>query len=121
MACEILQKTRDGDNLAPRHLKLVENAVNGFLNDKGMAAFTDLHSDCMKGYKKPWFHDVEHLTIDHPGYVYWKGIRVEHYAPSSAYTDESKKSAQELGRRCLILEGRGEEISLRSVIWDWPD
>jgi hypothetical protein len=41
-ALEILRATRDGDDLAPQHLKLVEMAVNGFLNDEGKEAFQAL-------------------------------------------------------------------------------
>ena len=42
-ACAILQATRDGNDLAPRHLRLVEMAVNGQLNQLGMIAFDALH------------------------------------------------------------------------------
>ena len=41
-ACTILEKTNDGSNLTPQHLKLIENAVNGFLNEKGLKAFDEL-------------------------------------------------------------------------------
>ncbi len=34
-AIEILRQTRDGDTLEPRDLKLVEMAVNDFLNEDG--------------------------------------------------------------------------------------
>ena len=34
-ACVILKSTNDGDDLDPDQLKLLENAVNGFLNEKG--------------------------------------------------------------------------------------
>ena len=39
---EILRLTRDGDALAPHHLKLVENAVNGALNEHGIGVLDDL-------------------------------------------------------------------------------
>ena len=42
-ACTILEKTNDGSNLTPQHLKLIENAVNGFLNEKGLKAFDELY------------------------------------------------------------------------------
>ena len=44
-ACEILSKTRDGDGLSPEHLKFLEIAVNGYLNDTGNALFEKLHRD----------------------------------------------------------------------------
>lgn len=34
-AIEILSATNDGDDLDPRHLKLLECAVNGLLTDHG--------------------------------------------------------------------------------------
>jgi hypothetical protein len=61
---EILTRTNDGDDLAPHHLKLLENAVNGRLNDNGEAAFETLFTDVLAGYAKPWFRNVEHITIE---------------------------------------------------------
>ena len=78
-AIAILQTTSDGDKLAPLDLKLVENAVNGFLNEEGIKAFDQLHETIVAGkYQQPWFHGIENLTIDHVGYVYWKGAIIEH-------------------------------------------
>lgn len=75
----IIQKTNDGDDLSPEHLKLTEMAVNGRLNDIGQKVFDELYENVKQGYKKPWFHGLEYLTIDNEGYVYWKGVHVEHY------------------------------------------
>ena len=121
VAIEILQKTNDGDDLDPQHLKLLELAVNGFLNDNGEAAFKELYTSVKTGYKKPWLHGVENLTIDHIGYVRWRGKRVEHYDISWAYSAEAKIAAQELGRRCLILESRREIPTTHNAIWTWED
>jgi len=119
-ACAILQKTNDGDDLDPRHLKLLEMAVNGFLNEEGVKAFEELYTNVQAGYKKPWFHGIEHLTRDHVGYVLWKGKRVEHYDSPWAYSAKAKKSAEEVARRCRILEARGEIPTTHNVIWTWP-
>jgi hypothetical protein len=79
-AIEILQATSDGDKLAPLDLKLVESAVNGFLSEEGIKVFNQLHEAVVAGkYKHPWFHSIENMTLDHVGYVYWKGAIVEHY------------------------------------------
>ena len=51
-AIEILRNTRDGDDLDPIHLKLVELAVNGFLNERGVEAFHRLYEEVKRGYKK---------------------------------------------------------------------
>jgi hypothetical protein len=121
-SCEILQRTNDGDDLEPKHLKLIEMAVNGELNEKGIEALNELHKMVMTtGYKKPFFHSIEHLTIDNIGYVYWKGKQVEHYTLSWAYSEGAHKSATELARRCKIIEGRGEIPNSVNAIWSWKD
>ncbi len=121
-AIEILRLTHDGDDLDPIQLKLVENAVNGFLNDKGIEVFDKLYTTVIEGkYKKPSFHGFDNLTIDHIGYVYWKGNIVEHYNLSWAYSEEAKKEAQDLAWRCKIVEERNEIPSTHNVIWEWPE
>ena len=121
LACEILEKTDDGDDLDPRDLKLVESAVNGFLTEAGYQAFKELHQNVLKGYTKPWFADIEHMTRDHVGYIYWKGHQVEHYDSPWAYTKEGKEAAEELARRCRILEAEGQELNSNTTIWRWPE
>lgn len=121
IACEILRATRDGEDLAPKHLKLVEAAVNGFLNEQGEVEFYKLRDSVRKGYTKPWFHGIEHLAINHEGFVFWKGQEVEHYTLSWAYSDEAKRSAEEIARRCRVLEVEGVTPTTRSVIWDWRE
>ena len=122
IACEILQRTHDGDDLEPMHLKLIEDAVNGFLNEKGIEVLNELHKAVISGqYKKPPFHGMEHLLIDHVGHVYWKGHQVEHYEIPWAYSEEAHRAAIELARRCEVLESRGIAPSVNSAIWNWPE
>lgn len=119
-AIEIIQRTNDGDDLAPTDLKLVEMAVNGFLNEEGVKAFDELHKKVMDGtYKWPWFHGIEHMTQDHQGYILYKGKIVEHYDRPWAYSEEAKKEALELERRCKILESKGLELNNHNTIWVW--
>ena len=121
-AIELIQKTNDGDLLAPSDLYLVELAVNGLLSEGGRKAFDELHKKVMDGtYKQPWFHGIENLLIDHVGYIYWKGNRVEHYEVPWAYSAEAKKEALEVARRCRILEERGITPTNHEVIWVWPE
>jgi hypothetical protein len=121
-AIEILQATSDGDKLAPLDLKLVENAVNGVLNEEGIKVFNQLHETIAAGkYKQPWFHGIENMTIDHVGYVYWKGEIVEHYEQPWAYSKDAKENAQELKRRCEILESKGIPLNITTVIWNWVE
>jgi hypothetical protein len=118
MSCEVLHATNDGDDLDPSHLRLLELAVNGALNDQGIEKFQKLYDEVKAGgYKKPWFHDVENLTIDNVGFVYWKGIEIEHYI--HFYTPEAKRGAKELGVRCRHLESIGVPVNGKNVIWDW--
>jgi len=119
MACKILQKTNDGDDLSPDHLWLVQEAVNGHLTDPGWDAFKVLYDSAMKGYVHPWFHGIEHLIRRQGGYVYWKGANVEHYDSPWCWTDEGKKAAEELAVRCRHLESIGVAINTGNTIWHW--
>jgi hypothetical protein len=38
-AIEILRRTHDGDQLAPKHLRLLELAVNDMITETGQIAF----------------------------------------------------------------------------------
>ena len=120
-AIEILQKTQDGNDLTPEHLSLVQSAVNGWLSEAGEVAFYELEQNVENGYKKPWLHGIEHLTRDHEGYVYWKGRHVEHYDAPWVCSQEGKEQAEEVARRCSIIEARGETPTTLSVIWRWDE
>jgi hypothetical protein len=69
------------------------------------------------GYKPPWFHGIEHLTIDHEGYVSWKGKRVEHFNPG----DNNKERAEELAERCRQLEAEGKPVNKFNAVLDWQE
>jgi hypothetical protein len=121
-AIAILQATSDGDKLDPLDLKLVESAVNGFLTAEGIEAFNKLHKTVAAGeYKQPWFHGIENMTIDVVGFIYWKGAKVEHYEQPWAYSKEAKENAQELKRRCDILESKSILPNITIVILDWVE
>lgn len=119
MAGEILQKTNDGNNLSPQHLKLVENAVNNFLNEKGIQVFKELYKNVKNGYKKPFLHNVENITIDNEGYVYYKDKQIEHFEFDYAFSKESEEYTKELAKRCKDLENKGIEINSSTVVWNW--
>jgi hypothetical protein len=117
-AIEVLKATNDGDDLDPSHLAIIEAHVNGHLSEKGQQVFEEIYKQVKEGkYVKPWLCGVENLTRDTRGFVYWKGIEVEHY--SHRDYEKMKKDAKELGRRCRIIESSGQEVSCKSVIWDW--
>ena len=113
LACDILRVTKDGELLAPPDLKLLELAVNGFLNEAGEAAFMELHRNATKpeGYTVPWFLGIEHMTRDHQRYIYWKGVRIEHFDHDhwrqDGWRERMKADAEALASHCLALEALG--------------
>lgn len=116
LACQILERTNDGSKLSPEHLGLLEDAVNGNLNDLGNKMFKDLHTQVIEDrYTKPWFMGVEHVTIDHEWYVYWKGIHVEHFTLSIKDNDW-KKDTEELAEVCRSLEAANIPVTAHTYI-----
>ena len=120
-AIEVLERTNDGEDLAPCHLYLVQLAANDQLSDKGREAWAELVQQVAEGYRAPWFHGIEHLTIDHRGFVRWRGRQVEHYSSPWAYSEAGKASAIELAERCRILEARGEVPTTLTAVWRWDE
>lgn len=121
-AIAVLQKTNDGNDLDPIDLALVEVAVNGHLEAKGIKVFEKLYESVEGGtYKHPWFHGQENMLIDHEGYVYWKKEKIEHFTPHWAFSKGTGKHAAELSRRCKILEVKGIVPTTDEVIWRWKE
>jgi hypothetical protein len=117
---EILQRTRDGEELEPFHLSLVQAAVNKHLTARGIETFQQLYATVTSGqYAKPWLAGVAHVTRDHQGYVYWKGSRIEHFTFSVMQEEHLKRTTQRLAERCRHLEGLGLPVSGRSYLNDW--
>jgi hypothetical protein len=111
-ALVILQKTNDGDDLTPTHLKLLELAVNGQLNDRGLAEFDKLYQSVAAGeYVRPAYLGVEFMDRDQEGYVYFKGQQVEHYSSFWAYSLDAKASLKRLQQECLFLESKGLPVN----------
>lgn len=115
IARDILQNTNDGDDLAPEDLSLVQASVNGNLNEQGAERLQEIHRDVMNGDYANWFHDIEHLTIDHEGHVRWKGTAVEHFELNGfAYSHKGEISAKRVALVCKLLELKGRETSKRN-------
>ena len=116
---EILQRTRDGNALAPSHLKLVETMCNAGIcavSEAVEIVFDELYRRVVDGsydHTKVWFHGIEHLTRDHDGYVLWRGRIVEHYS----FTDYDREhaAAVALAERCRSLEARGIPVTGATV------
>lgn len=105
----ILSKSKDGDELSPQHLKIVEYGANGYLNEQGIELLDEIYRSVEAGtYRKPYHLDVEFMTYDHEGFIYFKTEQVEHYSHSWAYSMEAKEQLTKLQHQCLYLEGIGE-------------
>ena len=113
MAIAILRATKDGDILAPHHLKLVELAVNNHLNPDGIGLFQALYDNATKpgGYTVPYLFGIENLTIDQHGVVRWRGGAVEHFDHAvwrqTGWQEHMRADAENLAARCRALEARG--------------
>jgi hypothetical protein len=113
----ILAATNDGNNLSPPHLAMVQTAANHGLSERGEALFEALYRAVMAGEYDPLRQalcGVENLTQDHEGYVYWRGIRVEHF--SHATYERKQQAAQHLAAACLALEAKGFPVTGRTAI-----
>lgn len=119
--CEILQKTNNGNLLAPRDLKIVEIAVNGWQNELGQEAFDNLYRCVIIDgtYTKPYLHDIEHITRDHEGNIFYKGIQLENFSRSYIYSEDAKNALIAIKNRCEFLENQGIEVSYCSVWENW--
>lgn len=49
----ILRLSRDGDDLSPRHLKLLETCVNGFASEAGVLELERVLDDLKRGSYPP--------------------------------------------------------------------
>lgn len=122
-AIQILQHTHDGNLLSMEDLALLETVVNSGLNaltPQGQEYWNELHNKAINGrYTLPWLHEQENLTKDQEGYVYWKGIRIEHYT----FKDYAKEAvaARELARVCLTVEARNLPMSWASCLQVYED
>jgi len=115
----ILRNTHDGDDLAPGHLYALQQETNH--RGTHVEIVDAVYAQVVEGtYAKPWAWDVEHITTDHEGYVYWKGQRVEHYSHDTY--SSARDSALELARRCLWLEARGFTPGVNfDPVWNWEE
>lgn len=118
----ILRNSRDGEDLDPAHLALVQAAVNGHLTERGVLAFRQLHADVISGkYVKPWLAGIEHVTRDLQGYVYWKQKQVEHFTFSKVEAGHLKAITQQLAEKCRHIEALGLPVCASTYLNCWLD
>lgn len=115
---EIIRLSNNGDQLSPRHLKLVEITVNlnGNLSQLGQQELDRVYGLVKAGTYCDWFHGIENLTQGHDGYVYWKGHCVEHFSFHGDISEVEKLAAEELADRCRHLEAINAPICIANTI-----
>lgn len=114
----VLSLSNDGEKLSPRDLKFIENTVNFGCIESGEVYLYEMESKLEKGiYAKSWAFDVEDITQDHEGYIYYKEHHVEHYSHDDY--NEARKAALELRERCQLLEKNNVKVSATSAVWQW--
>lgn len=56
---------------------------------------------------------IPHLTRTTDGYVYWRGVSIEHYSHSN--TADMERDARKLEAQCLALEAKGFPVNGRTA------
>ena len=59
------------------------------------------------------------LSKDGQGFVYWKGIRVEHFSYAEERRAEEATALDELAKRCMFLESIGIPVNGSTAVWRW--
>jgi hypothetical protein len=122
-ALDILRNTKDGDELDSRDLLLLQDVVNSAgkcLTPTGLRYWSRLRERTANGsYQRQPFCGVSGLRRDQVGYVYWRGVLVEHYS----HMDDEKmtKDARVLGAICKSIENRSGTVSAREVMKGYDD
>lgn len=49
LVCDILQRTHDGEDLAPGDLNLMQSCINGWANEAGLERLQHVHDDVLSG------------------------------------------------------------------------
>lgn len=116
---QIIETTSDGKDLSPRHLKLTEDAANGFLDSDGLKELNRVYEMVKNNQYIDWFHGIEHMTQTHEGYVKWKGVAVDNYTFKDWDTEVA--TVRQLYSRCLHIESLGLKPSTRNCSYSWDE
>lgn len=64
----------------------------------------------------------ERFRIDCTGYVYWRGVHIDHWSGSLLEkNEESIAEIREMVRRCELLESQGKPVDASAVVWNWTE
>lgn len=111
MVTQIYSLTNDGKNLPPPILETVELAEGKYLNERGYEAIhgilalaeAGLYSNPTHGQNIRRPHDLEHITTDSEGYLYFKDKFVSRRS-GDFESIFGKRKLEQLQSKCLFLE-----------------
>ncbi|MGC8518793.1 MAG: hypothetical protein ACP5P4_09735 [Steroidobacteraceae bacterium] len=97
------------------HRLLVRKALNESVSHDGEDVLEWLHDTVTRGtYRKEFFRNIEHLTRDAKGLIFWKEHLIGRFMLVNDAQDE--QTAQNLAARCRELEAKGFPISSRALL-----
>lgn len=114
-AIEILRLSDDGERLSPGDLAIVQAAVRNRLTEEGHRVLEQVYGQLTAGaYVPENLCGVPHLTRDLQGYVYYKGVHVEHFSHTSEA--DMRDASLKLAERCRLLESKGFPVNSRTAV-----
>ena len=111
----ILEHTEGGRALLEPHRRLVRKALNEAVSNDGADVIEWLHESITRGtYRKEFFRNIEHLTRDAKGLLFWK----EHLIGRFSLVDDGRDEhmAQRLAALCRGLEAKGFPLNSRALL-----
>lgn len=95
----------------------VAYAMHFSLNGEETLHLQALHANIFnESYYPPgfWLHGIKYLTKAATGYVFWKGVEVEHF--SFQDLEREKCAALKLAEKCLLLEEKKFVVNSRTAL-----
>lgn len=111
----ILDHSDGGRALLEPHRLLVRKALNEKVSHDGEDVLEWLHDTVTRGtYRKEFFLNIEHLTRDAKGLLFWKEHLIGRFMLSN--DEKDRETAQRLAAHCRDLEAKGFTISSRALL-----
>ncbi len=111
----ILEHTEGGNALLEPHRRLVRKALNETVSNEGEDVLEWLHESVTRGtYRNEFFRNIEHLTRDAKGLLFWK----EHLIGRFSLVDDARdeQMAQRLAALSRGLEAKGFPLNSRALL-----
>ena len=111
----ILEHSEGGSALLEPHRLLVRKALNETVSHDGEDVIEWLHDTVTRGtYRKEFFLNIEHLTRDAKGLLFWKDQLIGRFMLVNE--EQDRESAHQVAARCRDLEAKGFTISSRALL-----